>query len=438
MSATTLQRELRKSAPARFSWRWVHVAVAAAMMVATLPGRTQGLGLFTEPILSSLNLDRESYGFINLWATLLGALFCLPCGWLLDRVGTRAVLLGVTSALGLVVLGMSRMVGVGRVTLELPGGFASTLVTDAFILILLTRGLGQSALSVVSLALIGRSAAGRTGLAMGVYACLTSLGFIAAFGVLRAVIKQEPGEWRGPWAGIGIGVLLSGIISGWLVRNRELDGEAGEAALADKGDQSRTLGQSLAAPAFWSFALATSFYGMVVAGTSLFGESIIAERGFPKEIFLNITIIGIPFGLAANLLGGWAATRIPTSRLLGGGMALFALALGCFPLIESKEAIYAYATALTVAGGIVTVCFFTIWRQAFGTAHLGRIQGAAQLLTVVFSALGPLLFATAKTRLHEYTPLFPVLAGGAAALALFAWFARPPRARVSFENVEKS
>jgi len=82
-----------------FAWRWVHVGVAALAMVLTLPGRTQGLGLFTEPLLRSLSLDRESYGFLNLTATLLGSLFCLPCGWLLDRFGTRVVLLGVPTAI---------------------------------------------------------------------------------------------------------------------------------------------------------------------------------------------------------------------------------------------------------------------------------------------------------------------------------------------------
>lgn len=89
------------------AWRWVHVAVAALAMVLTMPGRTQGLGLFTEPLLRSLELDRESYGFVNTWATLLGALFCLPCGWLIDRFGTRAVLLFVTTSLGCTVLAMS-------------------------------------------------------------------------------------------------------------------------------------------------------------------------------------------------------------------------------------------------------------------------------------------------------------------------------------------
>ena len=61
-------------------------------MVATLPGRTHGLGLVTEPLLRDLHMERVQYGTINLWATLLGGLFCLPWGWLIDRLGTRVML----------------------------------------------------------------------------------------------------------------------------------------------------------------------------------------------------------------------------------------------------------------------------------------------------------------------------------------------------------
>src|SRR5690242_83364 len=81
-----------QAAPRLPAWRWVHVIVAAGAMVATLPGRTQGLGLVTEPLLRDLHLGRLEYGTLNLWATLIGAAFCLPVGWLLDRLGTRSVL----------------------------------------------------------------------------------------------------------------------------------------------------------------------------------------------------------------------------------------------------------------------------------------------------------------------------------------------------------
>ncbi len=37
---------------------WGNVLMAATLMLATLPGRTQGLGLITEPMLRELQLDR--------------------------------------------------------------------------------------------------------------------------------------------------------------------------------------------------------------------------------------------------------------------------------------------------------------------------------------------------------------------------------------------
>jgi MFS family permease len=403
-------------------------------MVLTLPGRTQGLGLFTEPLLKSLALDRESYGFLNLWATLLGALFCLPCGWLLDRLGTRAVLLGVTTLLGAVVVGMSWWpLGAWVVTLplDLPGWLGGpvrvTVPIDLFAFLLLTRGLGQSALSVVSLALIGRSAGRRSGPAMGVYAFATAAGFIVAFAALGAVIRVRPDEWRAPWAGVGVGVLALGAVAALLVRNRALEADPARSDAGVPTEPSFTLARALRSPAFWTFSLATSFLGMVLAGTSLFNESILAERGFNKAVFVNVTLLGIPFGLAANLLVGWLATRWPLARLMALATGLFAAALVAFPLVTTEPEVYAYAAALAAAGGGMTVCFFTVYRRAFGPARLGSIQGVAQMLTVLFSAVGPQVFASAKVRLGSYTPLFPAFAAVALGLAAATWAAGLPR-----------
>ena len=91
-----------------FYYGWVSLGVAALAMVATLPGRTQGLGLVTEPLLRDLGIGRVAFAEINLVATLVGSLFCLGIGRLIDRVGSRLVLTVVTAALGLVVLAMSR------------------------------------------------------------------------------------------------------------------------------------------------------------------------------------------------------------------------------------------------------------------------------------------------------------------------------------------
>ena len=138
---------------ARVPGRRVHVGIAAlAMVLNSAPGTYRGSVLFTEPLLKSLSLDRESYGFMNLWATLLGALFCLPCGWLLDRLGTRAVMVFVTTGLGATVMAMSRWTtGLWKVPISfsLPeamgGDIALVVMVDLFFFLLLTRGLGQAA-----------------------------------------------------------------------------------------------------------------------------------------------------------------------------------------------------------------------------------------------------------------------------------------------------
>ena len=76
---------LYESEPVRvpLHYGWVNLAIAALAMVATLPGRTFGLAMLTEPMLAELHIGHVAYGMMNLWATLSGATFALACGPLL-------------------------------------------------------------------------------------------------------------------------------------------------------------------------------------------------------------------------------------------------------------------------------------------------------------------------------------------------------------------
>ena len=62
----------------------------------------------------------------------------------------------------------------------------------------------------------------------------------------------------------------------------------------------------------------------------------------------------------------------------------------------------AYAIVMGVVGGFVMVIFFSFWGRAYGRAHLGRIQGAAQILTVLASAGGPLVLAQCMAYTGSY------------------------------------
>jgi MFS family permease len=406
---------------------WVHVVIAALAMVATLPGRTHGLGLITMPLLRDLTLDPVDYATMNLWGTLLGALFCLPCGWLIDRFGTRLVLTGVSLSLCATVVAMGFVqpdAGISP-TVPMPAwlGGGVLQLSPLFFLILLTRGLGQSALSVVSLALVGRAAGRHGGVRFGVYSFVVALGFMLAFLAIKAVLEVGHADWRSLWTGIGVAVGIFGVLA--FVSIRPTPKSAAEEGLSDfspRPDGSYTLGQALRSPTFWVFAVATSLYGMIAAGVSLFNQAILEERHFDRGVFLTITAIGPLIGLASNLATGWLTTWFPMHRLLCGAMLVLAAAMALFPFVTTLPEVYAYAVLMSVAGGMVTVLFFAVWSHAFGPAHLGKIQGAAQLLTVLSSAAGPLLVAGSKQHYGSYLPLFYALAAVSAVLGVIAWF----------------
>jgi MFS family permease len=398
------------------------VGVAAAAMVATLPGRTHGLGLVTEPLLAEFQLDRVSFAALNLWATLIGAAFCVPAGCVVDRFGVRAALCGVCLALGATVLAMAHLAP-GGATFDL---FGAPVPAALFVLVTLTRGFGQSALSVVSLALVGKVSGQKPGLAVGAYSFLVAVGFMAAFGAVKVAFEARGAHWREVWAALGWALLAFGSLALVFVRNpREAHPEGEGSASAER---SYTLGAALRTPAFWVFGVATSFYGMVAAGVSLFNESLLAERGFERSVFLTIATVSPLVGLGANLLCGWLAVRVRLGAVLAGALVVLAAVLACFPLVASLPQVYANAVAMGASGGALTVVFFTVWRQAFGPAHLGRVQGAAQLLTVLASAAGPLVLAAGHRAAGGYAPVVRALAVAALALAALAWFVPLPGA----------
>lgn len=384
--ASTVEQPIR---PGRWVG-WLNVVVAAVIMLATLPGRTQGLGLITEPMLRDLQLDRVTYANINLWATLLGALICLPIGRVFDRIGLRGATLALTVLLGLVVWSMSRIAG-GALML--------------FALVLATRALGQSALSVSSLVAVGRSFDRSVGIAMGVYAVLVTVLFAAAFTFIGTSVRVD--GWRTAWASVAIGLFVFAAPMVLLLRTAA----AGEATADAAGEgHDLSLAAALRTPAFWVFAGATSLFGLVSSGLGLFNEAVLAERGFDQQTYVTFLTGTSVIGLVGQLVCGWLTVRWSMPRLLGIAMFLYAVALAVLPLLTTHNELWMFAVLIGVSGGMITVIFFAVWRRAFGVRHLGRIQGAAQMLTVVASAIGPLVFAQSARWTGSYFPALWLLA----------------------------
>jgi hypothetical protein len=130
--------------------------------------------------------------------------------------------------------------------------------------------------------------------------------------------------------------------------------------------------------------------------------------------------------LVCNLLGGWLSMFWPMGRLLGMSMILLAGALAAFPWIRSDGEVIAYALALGGSGGLITVVFFAFYGQAFRRAQLGRIQGAAHILSVFASALGPVLLTWCKAETRSYDGFFLAIAPVLVLLGLAGWWVSVP------------
>ena len=389
-------------------------------MVGTLPGRTQGLGLITEPLLADFQLDRVTYATLNFWATILGSAGAIGIGQLLDRYGSRTVLTCVVCTVGAAVCLMT----------------SSTSFLVLAIGITLTRAFGQSALSVVSLAIVGHWFVRRINQAMAVYSVVMSVGFMLAFPLVGTAVQRV--GWRTAWLGIGIALIAVLAPLGWIVVRRgpetlglAPDGESGGIVTpgnADAALEGHDWSDALRTPAFWIFAFGAALYGLVASGIGLFNESILAERGFGAQVYYQTLVVTAMTALAANFAAGYLGTRVPPERLLAVSLFILAGGLAALPHLTSLPQVLMWATAMGIGGGIVTVLFFSVWPLAFGRRHLGRIQGSAQALTVLASALGPLMLAWCVESTGSYAAMFRILSGIIGAVGAGALMVSVPRA----------
>ncbi|MDE2800164.1 MAG: MFS transporter [Gemmatimonadota bacterium] len=401
--------------PARvpFYYGWVVLIFAAVAMVATLPGRSVGIGLITEPLIADLGISRLDFAEKNFWATIFGALFNLICGLAIDRFGVRAVVTAVLFVLSLVVLGFSQMTGAGFLLL----------------LLVLMRGVGQSALSVVSLTMVGKWFVRRLSVAMGIFAVLMSLGFAVAIVVAGDVVLTQ--GWRVMWSGLGwILMILSGLCMLFVRRDPEAVGLDTEVV---KGDESQepvigfTLVQALMTPAFYVFAIGSALYNLVIAGVMLFNQSILGALGFDETVFQYAMAAFMATGLLGNFTAGWAARRWSLGRLMTVAMLAVGVYLLAFPELKTSGQALTHAGLLGFSGGVVSVIFFTAWADIFGRLHLGKIQGAAQVFAVLASATGPWFIESVFSSAGSYAPAFYALAPAVLIVAVFAYFVNIPK-----------
>jgi MFS family permease len=298
----------------------------------------------------------------------------------------------------------------------------------------LTRALGQSALSVVSIAIVGQWFVRRIDSAMAIYSLIMSVGFMMAFPLVGTAVQVW--GWRTVWFSVGMALIVALAPAAWLIVRRspeacglrpdgdEQGSRRAEPVVEDLSGYSWT--EAIATPAFWIFAVGAALYGLVASGIGLFNESILLERGFGPDLYYQTLVVTAMTALLGNFVGGWVAGRMPLDRLLAISLAVLTAGVAVLPYVVTRWQVMLWAVAMGLGGGLVTVLFFAVWPRVFGRRHLGQIQGAAQAITVLASAVGPLLLAWCVQWTGSYSAMFQLLAGVIGLAAVSAVIVRLP------------
>lgn len=406
----------------RFFFGWLMLAAGALCLFASGPGQSHAFSVFITPIGEDLGISRTAVSTAYAAATLAAACGLPWVGRLVDRFGVRAVMLWVGALFG---AGAAAFGQVPNLWL-LAVGFAAL------------RFLGQGSLMICSYNLVAQWFSRKRGLAMG----LASLGFSLSMAVHPTFshwLIDEAG-WRQAWLWLGVSTwVLLVPCAALLVRNRPEDlglAPDGEPApdiaanSAEPGDffaeAGLTLREAMRTSAFWICAVAVATLSLTITAIFFHQVSILESRGLSPGDASRVFAVSALTMVAFMPVFGRLLDRLRTRTVFAGGLLLMSCSLTALAAVSGDLSAVFFGIVFGIANAGSHNLLAYIWPRFFGRRHLGSIQGASQMVSVLGASVGPIPFGLAWDLYGSYTgalfafALLPLLCAAA------VWFIREP------------
>jgi MFS transporter, OFA family, oxalate/formate antiporter len=387
----------------RFYYGWVILVAGTLGVVASIPGQTAGVSVFTDDLAGATGLSRLQLSIAYLIGTGASG-FLLPRGGrAIDRYGSRVVALTAVLGLAATLVGLSLVGRMGRVLgiVVMSIGFGSL------------RFSGQGLLTLSSRTMISQWFDRRRGLVSSWSNAVMSFVFAMTPAILLALI--ELWGFRTAWRVLALVlvVVMGTVVAIFYRVSPETSGlviDGGIAPPVDRDapvprlgtDADRTRAEALRDLGFW--AVTIPVVAMASTSTALtfhildLGTELALDDDRIVRIFVPIAVVSVP----VTLLGGWLVDRV-SPLLIGASMSVaqVVMYLAVPELDRTSGAVLAIA-----AWGISQGCYAPLTSAAiprlFGRRHLGEIAGVQMALMVIGSAIGPALFALVKSLTGSY------------------------------------
>lgn len=405
------------------------LGMAAAAQYMSAPGQSYSVAAFKDPMRQGLSISETDFSLAYAVATLLSAALLPYVGRIVDRVGARKTLPIIATGLGCGCLFMSSI----------------SSLPELYVAFCIVRSLGQGALSLVSVWLVGEWFARKRGMATAIAGLGGGLS-VATIPVLINWLISNHG-WDTAWVVLALAVwgvlVLPGIL---LVRDRPeemgltpdgfdpppeengpVESDEPSALVITPSGDSWTVPEVLRDATFWKLLAVPSTAGLVGTGLVFHQVAIMGMHGLSPYEALGLMTIQASFATLMTFPIGWLTDRVESRFILSFAMLALALATLLAMTLPFLWLAVAYALLLGLHGSILRSTGNVVWINFYGRAHQGAVRGVAWSAMILASALGPLPLAVSIDYLESYRPALYLFLSLPVCAACVVWTARAPK-----------
>ncbi len=385
------------SFPVYYGWILLPIAVMGVLM--SMPGQTAGFSAFTESILAFTGFTRTQLSLYYMIGTISSG-FILPLmGKLLDRWGSRNMIIFASVMLGITLFWLSWMDRIASLFPMVSSGVTYTILMVIGIFCL--RFFGQGLLPMSSNTMVGKWFDRKRGRAVAIMGVVNTLAFSATPAVMAALVSAL--AWNGAWrllAGItGIGMALIGWaffrdtpeacglqVDGETLEH--LDGENKKAEITGA-----TVSDAIRFRTFWAIMLVLGTGSLVITGITFHIQAIGVQAGMTLQkavaIFIPVSFIAIPVSFISAMLTERIHVRILVSLMAFSQL----LAYLSISMLHTSYGYILTIIGLGFSNGLTGTIQTAVVAKIFGRKYLGSINGVVISVMVIGSAIGPVFIS---------------------------------------------
>lgn len=432
----------------RFMWfpGWTMLGISAAAQYMSAPGQSYSVAAFKDPMQVGLGVSETDFSLAYACATVVSACLLPYVGRLIDRFGARIMLPIIATGLGIGCWAMSSVDSLPTLYL----GFG------------IVRSLGQGALSLVSVWIVGEWFERRRGIATA----MAGLGggiSVMTIPLINNWLIEKYG-WQTAWQGLASGAWVMLILPGiFILRDRPEDlglhpdgltpvedtptqadepsDDSSATTVDDSIEDSRstsgpvitsledswTVSEVLRDATFWKLLCVPATSGLVGTGLVFHQVELLKRHGLDRTESLLMMTLQAGCATLMQFPVGWLTDRLPSRYILVAAMMFLATATILVIDMPATWLAGVYALLLGLHGSVMRSTATVVWINYYGRAHQGAVRGVAWSAMILAAAIGPLPLAISNDYYGAYEPALMVFLALPMLAAAAVWTAHPPQ-----------